>query len=899
VKDKLNLRPYQIECAEKIIQSYNQEEPGGIVYMATGLGKTVLANEVISRLNVKTLILVHKNELVNQFIQKLLFFNPEISYGIVKAEKNLLGNKITIASIQTLLGERRLQQVIDHGPYELIITDECFIGSTLIDGKAIKDLKVGDYVNSYNHNTDKIEKKQITSTFKNKSKILLKIITSNGTIYSTPNHPFWNGYYYIKAKKLKKGDFLYEQNILSSLPSGNKSTATYKESKLRNKRTNVQRSRLRLLFNRMPKNNAKTNKISENERNKFKKKGYYFRKNEKTEPNVYRRNKVKIKRIFKKHKTQACNSRWKWKTFTYPSAKAVGKIRRRMDKRICRVKDKTIWGTVPKLLQNRYSKSIFNDSGRSRWREPQLIRKEATGQKKGTITQTVRVESIKILKSPSNREYRRMCPDGYVYNIEVEDNNNYFVNNILVHNCHHYSGNEWASVLSKFNGYKLGLTATPNGLGENDGEVIYRYTIFDGIKNKYLCDIKGIKVNLEIDFSKVKEYKGDFQEKSLCEQMMKPENMEETYKAWEKHCQDRKTAVFCVNVKHAQSLNELFRNKGVKSDVVIGETPLEERDILYNKLESGEIKVLFSVNVMSEGLDLPSLSAILMARPTLSETYYIQAVGRALRLHPNKKNALIIDLVGNSEKFRLIQLGILFGKKPKKDKEAKAKLKDLGLEIPEIPEEIDSVLSLIAKEENISLENTQDGRKFEWVDVDGKFVLTMGNDKLGFLVIEKAGEDFNSWRIKRYYSQSWRDKIETLVDDLPFDWCISIAEKEVERFIEETTIPLISRDSNWRDLEPSYKQIELLNELGCKDIPKTRGDATSLIVKYTVKQKLNGYNAALSDQSSIKAHAAIIKMHKNNELNVKLGDFEPDKLSINEVNRIKFFHFYNQNKVKK
>ena len=105
-----------------------------------------------------------------------------------------------------------------------------------------------------------------------------------------------------------------------------------------------------------------------------------------------------------------------------------------------------------------------------------------------------------------------------------------------------------------------------------------------------------------------------------------------------------------MNNKHARALCQAFLEKGVESKVVDGKTGKLARDFAFAQLENGEISVICSVGVMSEGTDLPFVSCLLCLRNTDSRGMFIQQVGRGLRIHPSKQDCLILDEVGNSWK---------------------------------------------------------------------------------------------------------------------------------------------------------------------------------------------------------------------------------------------------------
>lgn len=110
---------------------------------------------------------------------------------------------------------------------------------------------------------------------------------------------------------------------------------------------------------------------------------------------------------------------------------------------------------------------------------------------------------------------------------------------------------------------------------------------------------------------------------------------------------------FCVGVDHARYMARVFREHGVPAVAVTGNTPEDERRRALRELERGDVRVVFSVDLFNEGVDVPSVDALLMLRPTESPVLYIQQLGRGLRKAPDKAICTVLDFVGNhNREFR-------------------------------------------------------------------------------------------------------------------------------------------------------------------------------------------------------------------------------------------------------
>ena len=111
--------------------------------------------------------------------------------------------------------------------------------------------------------------------------------------------------------------------------------------------------------------------------------------------------------------------------------------------------------------------------------------------------------------------------------------------------------------------------------------------------------------------------------------------------------------VFCCTTAHAEQLAGAFRAAGFRAAAVSGTTPAALRRRLIAGLGSGEVEVLTSCMLISEGTDIPSVGGAILLRPTASLALYLQMVGRALRPAPGKSEAVILDHVGNAHRHGL------------------------------------------------------------------------------------------------------------------------------------------------------------------------------------------------------------------------------------------------------
>lgn len=234
---------------------------------------------------------------------------------------------------------------------------------------------------------------------------------------------------------------------------------------------------------------------------------------------------------------------------------------------------------------------------------------------------------------------------------------------VVIDEYHHRSEDNktYQGLFDRFPNAKfMGMTATPWRFSGDDlplGEVLFEMDVGTAIAHNYLVPAIPEILKSNVSLANVKTQMGDFSTKELSQAV----NVEERNKLIAERVidlvrQDRKGILFGVDVAHAHDMYELLKNE-IKAAEIYGYTPKEERRILIEKIKNGEIDCLINNLVTTEGFDVPHLSFAAIARPTRSLGLYIQMVGRVLRIFPNKKDAIIIDVY---DKMKIKQSRITF-----------------------------------------------------------------------------------------------------------------------------------------------------------------------------------------------------------------------------------------------
>lgn len=229
---------------------------------------------------------------------------------------------------------------------------------------------------------------------------------------------------------------------------------------------------------------------------------------------------------------------------------------------------------------------------------------------------------------------------------------------IVVDEAHHAVAGQWATVAAAFPGARLlGVTATPErldgrGLGVEAGgcfdALVLGPTIADLIAGGFLTPTRIFAPAEAPDLSGIRTRGGDYEASALADAMARPQLVGDAVAHYGRHAAGQPAILFSPSVAHAAAMAEAFRAAGWRAAAASGETSASERDAAIAGLATGAVQVLCSCDLVSEGLDVPAVGAVILMRPTKSLGLYLQQVGRGLRPAPGKTHLVVLDHAGNT-----------------------------------------------------------------------------------------------------------------------------------------------------------------------------------------------------------------------------------------------------------
>lgn len=422
---------------------------------------------------------------------------------------------------------------------------------------------------------------------------------------------------------------------------------------------------------------------------------------------------------------------------------------------------------------------------------------------------------------------------------------------VITDEAHHAVAQTYQSVYARLGSFKhLGVTATPlradgAGLRQVFQRVSAKYGIKPLIRMGHLAPPRWLAIQTGVSLKGVPKHGSgpdrDYSAKALRNAFEVDNTFEIVVASHQKYAADRPSICFTVSVDGAHELADKFNQAGICAAAADGGTPKDERRAILDRFRAGKTQVLCNVALWTEGLDLPEISCVHMVRPTQSDAYYLQAVGRGLRLFPAKEDALILDYCP-VEARNVTMLGDVLGVEAKK--EAYLEEKEPG-EVAggftfdgEVRWMDGNPMEIVSRQLDYLSASpwkwTQPA-KTDWL------VLGLGkgtDDVERTLAISPPSSTMQLWGIWRGPTDRWASA--HLLEDGTFE---ELTEKGEEIAEKHGTPVLMSKQRSWRDMLPSEGQIKFAKRLKVYDEGMDRGTVAEAITYKLAIQALSRHGA--------------------------------------------------------
>ena len=678
-----------------------------LVVAPGGVGKTTLfaalASDMWAR-GIRTLVLENRDRLTEQTadrIRKETGLDVDVEKGGQRASPHA---PIVVACVQSLSKTSRLTGFSDTH-FGLVVPDECFPSWVAVDGRSISKVRPGDLVNSYNHEKRKLEIRRVLAASRSLPSSLVQVhLRGKGEIICTPGHPFFTKRGYVRAIDLTSCDEVASgSDVLFGMRKRNNAVRCAQEKQAQVCDMQKELSRLKATGARSPmsalqqtaqmlrRETALHEPVQCQEREsilQYRMQGRmdeemalinneaegwhcgnesrFFCENEKKKPHV---------RPEKRYEDGDCDEGQDISIqgrqrpvdgATEGSFVGVAGIRDG-------ISDTNSDGQRPLPFTSIVLQGGLGDSGsktgnRGGRQQSQNEEVEIFGRQKNRSLEFFRVDGVEVLESRSAFGYSEMRGDGYVYNLEVEGNNNYFADGFLVHNCHLSLSPSWIRIINYFHygatsltehwtkpddgKYRplcsvIGFTASPN-LGRNrslgelfqkaspDRDASVNYSFLDAITEGWLVGLKEINVPVRIDTSRFRvkrtEEGAAF---NVADQnaAYTPEVIEKLAQHYVQYASDRKGIVFVPSVEIARQMSAAIASMGLRSTFVSGEC-IDKNAKTDAFSSDGSGSVLVNCALYNYGVDFPDVDCIAPFGAMISKVKYIQSIYRGTRVLP-------------------------------------------------------------------------------------------------------------------------------------------------------------------------------------------------------------------------------------------------------------------------
>ena len=232
---------------------------------------------------------------------------------------------------------------------------------------------------------------------------------------------------------------------------------------------------------------------------------------------------------------------------------------------------------------------------------------------------------------------------------------------IVVDEFHHADAPTYRRTIAHFRPtFLLGLTATPERTDRADllalcaDNLVYECGLVEGVTRELLSPFGYRAIRDVADYAEIPWRSGRFDPTELSKRLETTARAQQVLDEWRSAGVSPKRALgFCCSISHATFMAQFFADHGVAAVAVHSGAGSGPRSESLDRVSSGELEVIFTVDLFNEGVDVPAIDTVLLLRPTESPVVFLQQIGRGLRRHPGKEHLMVLDLVGNHRSFLL------------------------------------------------------------------------------------------------------------------------------------------------------------------------------------------------------------------------------------------------------
>ena len=393
----------------------------------------------------------------------------------------------------------------------------------------------------------------------------------------------------------------------------------------------------------------------------------------------------------------------------------------------------------------------------------------------------------------------------------------------------------------------VGLTATPSrgdgiGLHLVFDEIIFSRDLRELVKAGWLVPPIGYTINTATSLDGVRTLGkgGDYMEADLEKAINVSDRHAAIFDGWRKAAEGKRTLAFCATIQHAQDLAAHFEERGVEATSIDGTMSRDEQEIAYRWFAATPGAVMMSCQLIGEGVDLPHVEAVLMARPTRSATVYAQCTGRGTRLARGardydesvklgKAHVIVLDVTDSIHDAgkRGMTIGKLVGA-PWPDEIADGENVIEETEEQEVKQKeqarIGAARASLKTVQMLGSATLPKHFGLAWIQAGESYLLALADG-----LLRLATDALDRWTVERMTGKEWAPLAEVAAHPEQQS-VVKSAEEWYRKAYPGASVALVDRSARWRANEPSEAALKLAARYRCelKD-GATAGDVSDAI----------------------------------------------------------------------
>lgn len=669
------LRHEQQLAVDTLRTAFHGGRMGGLLQAKPGAGKTVMSCALAAALDVPTMVLVHKEFLMNQWMERIRMFLPDAKIGRAQQDEcDYEGKSIVLGMIHSVGSGRYSQEFYDY--FGLVISDECFLGTqairTLAGPVPISRVAVGTAVFTATGTgvVEAVGSRQVPV-----ARLVEVGLKNSASFVCTEGHPILTARGWVPAAELRESDevvtdenrerFAEDMRKVWETEFGSRDGAVLFERVLRGCQKIASRAMRGLwqggqaleradLFRVLCREAQNGDAFRGSSRAVF---GYggqdepavRERAHDRSQPDAAFRGSPALVANSAPHGASPASARRERAWLDRAAGFALGGAWRGLVRGACDSNGQAQRQWIPDFVQGGLGVFGFASSGGSGWQQPLHASGEETRREENGAALRVGVASVARVECARVAELGGDV-DGdqnvRVWNLRVSGHPSYVLGDgTVVHNCHHIGAQTFSQAPPRFRArYRVGLSATPRRKDGAENVFLYQIgpVLFTSKEERLKFKVK--RVWTKFHLVKTDKFNPSLVPRTLvitflcASEFRNRVIIEQLISALQA---GRKVIVLSERLKHLQKLNqflgEMWPGSSPRPTVgfYVGGKKEHELD------ESRGANVVFAtVQFASEGLDIPELDTLFLTTP-ISDVE--QAVGRILRPHEKKKEPVVVD----------------------------------------------------------------------------------------------------------------------------------------------------------------------------------------------------------------------------------------------------------------